>query len=1042
MVNLITVNSYFDLFPTLIGKLGEERLSGKKNLIFCEAKISLMVERYICGYRGGSFNTEVYSFGKYLSTKKKIDKLLSKEGSSMAVKRILTYTPLTRFNKSRVSLAPTMYDLIIQLKSAKISPSDIERASESVAGVLKNKLVDISAVYGEYENFVKDNGFEDQSSYLSYLPEVIENSKEIKETDIFLVGYSGFTAQMRSIISALIDNAKSVTAVLVEGENEHLFVNETADAIREICAVKKKPLNQEKLASDYSVEGSIIAEKLFSVKKGTGANGKLNTDKIRVLSAKNPADEIKRVGCAIKRLTIEKGCRFKDISVALPDSGVYADEIESVFSDLDIPYFLDEQKLSDNHPLVTLILSYINAYRKGLERKELCAFFKNPLFSGDKKVTDALENYLIKYNVNYSGIHRPFTFPSVTGATLEQLELLRQKICALFKSFNVKQALIDLGVEDSLKTLAEKLKSVGENEQASVTEQIFGAVNGVLDEMNMMLGGVELSLAEYKEIFLSGVSALKLSVIPQYNDAVFIGGFKETSLAKAKYLFAVGLDSSVPSVQADIALLSDEDIDALEPVKVLVEPKIQVVNHREREYLGMALSAFSDGLFLSYSIAGTSGDKKVRSQIFSFVEQSFTVKPFPDYDGYITYKQAFNTFAEACGQFAEGKTMGDKDYDFTLPSSFYKVVDAEKLRPLLDGANKEVKVRLDGNRSLVKKVISPTTIEDYYKCPYRAFLSHNLKIKDRENGEVGVLSVGNMMHEILSEYVKRIKTVNDRAQSDELFESIKDKVLERDEYKKFLGDGGTNATVKRVLRECKEYAYKTYLSLARSSFTNSKAEVSFADSPSAEYPAIPLNGGKVKIKGKIDRVDLSDKFYRVVDYKTGRADPSEKALFAGVKLQLYLYAQAVKNKYKGAEMFPAGLYYLPVSDKYEKPEDKGGALAVGQTLNDEQALIVQDQTFFERGESDFAPVKIDEKKGEIKNAVDKKTLLSYMDYAIKVSESAVGKLEEGVIVASPYKGECEYCEFGGLCGMQAEERTIGSVDESSFDIDRVGEIDE
>ncbi|MBO7345103.1 MAG: PD-(D/E)XK nuclease family protein, partial [Clostridia bacterium] len=695
-----------------------------------------------------------------------------------------------------------------------------------------------------------------------------------------------------------------------------------------------------------------------------------------------------------------------------------------------------------NHPLVTLILSYLNAYRKGLERKELCAFFKNPLFSGDKKLTDALENYLIKYNINYSGIHRPFTYPAVAGASLEQLEKLRQKISALFKNFNVRKALKELGVEDALKILAEQLKSVGENEQASVTEQVFNAVSGILDEMEMMLGGVELTLAEYKDVFLSGVSALKLSVIPQYNDAVFVGGFKETALAKAKYLFALGLDSSVPAVQSDIALLSDDDIDALETVKVLVEPKIQVVNHREREYLGMALSAFSDGLFLSYSIAGTSGDKKTRSQVLSLIEQFFTIKPFPYYDGYITYKQAFNTFAKACGEFAEGKTIDDKDYDFTVPSSFFKAVDAEKLRPLLDGANKEVKVRLDGNRSLVKKVISPTTIEDYYKCPFRAFLSHNLKIKDRENGEVGVLSVGNLMHEILSIYVENVKSVNNREQSDELFEKIKNFVLEKDDYKKFLDDGGTNATVQRVLRECKEYAYKTYLSLVRSSFTTSRAEVSFSDSPKAEYPSIPLNGGKVKIKGKIDRVDLSDKFYRVVDYKTGKADPSEKALFAGVKLQLYLYAQAVKNKFKDGEIFPAGLYYLPVSDKYEKPEDKGGALAVGQTLNDEKALLEQDKEFFERGESEFAPAKVDGKKGEVKHAVSKQTLLSYMDYAIKISESAVDKLEQGVMVASPYKGECEYCQFGGLCGMQAEERTVGSVDKSSFEIDRLGEVDE
>ena len=65
-----------------------------------------------------------------------------------------------------------------------------------------------------------------------------------------------------------------------------------------------------------------------------------------------------------------------------------------------------------------------------------------------------------------------------------------------------------------------------------------------------------------------------------------------------------------------------------------------------------------------------------------------------------------------------------------------------------------------------------------------------------------------------------------------------------------------------------------------------------------------------------------------------------------------------------------------------------------------------------------------------------------MDYAVKVSEKAVDKLADGVIVASPYKCECEYCEYGGLCGMQAKERTVGSVDESSFKINELGDIDE
>ena len=86
MVNLILTNSYYNLFPTLVNLIKPDVKSlSKRNVIFCEAKISLMVERAICDKFGGSFNTDVYSFGNYLRKNKKFDKLLTKEGSVMVI---------------------------------------------------------------------------------------------------------------------------------------------------------------------------------------------------------------------------------------------------------------------------------------------------------------------------------------------------------------------------------------------------------------------------------------------------------------------------------------------------------------------------------------------------------------------------------------------------------------------------------------------------------------------------------------------------------------------------------------------------------------------------------------------------------------------------------------------------------------------------------------------------------------------------------------------------------------------------------------------
>ena len=91
MISLYTCDSYFELFQTLIERLkeGSDNLN-KRTLIFCEAKISLMVERYICSSFGGTFNTRVCSFGQYVLENKTLPSLLSKEGSAMVIKKILS----------------------------------------------------------------------------------------------------------------------------------------------------------------------------------------------------------------------------------------------------------------------------------------------------------------------------------------------------------------------------------------------------------------------------------------------------------------------------------------------------------------------------------------------------------------------------------------------------------------------------------------------------------------------------------------------------------------------------------------------------------------------------------------------------------------------------------------------------------------------------------------------------------------------------------------------------------------------------------------
>ncbi len=1036
MVSLITTNSYFNMFDLLINDLKQKSEDPQKpNVIFCEEKVSLMIERFLCYQLGGSFNTEVFSFGNFLRVKKPMNNLLSKEGSTMVVKRILSSLSLNCFKASKQTLAPSLYDLIIQLKSAKITPNDILVAKDNTDGVLKGKLQDIYAIYSGYEQFVKANNLEDQSSYLSNLPSVIESADILTGANVYVVGFSGFTAQLRSAVDALIKRTNNLTAILCEGENQLVFVNETAEFIKDLCKKENYPLLYKKVKSDYTPSGEAIVDNLFNpfankdLSKRTGLK---TIDNVYYNPAPNPIREVERVAQIIKQKVLS-GARYKDISIAIPDSS-YNAHIESIFSVLEIPYFIDERKKPEHHPLVKLVLSYVDVFRKNFERKSRLAFIKNPFFSENKLLLDKMENYLIKYNINYSKIKSPFTFND-GGYDLDQLNALRQKSVDIFNDFNVLKMFEELGVKEKTEEFTKRLVHLNQVEESAINAQIYDAVINILTQIKLLLGQVKLTLTEYKNVFESGISALEMSIIPQYNDAVFIGAYKQVALARAKHLFAMGLTNAVPNVQADVSLLSDSDISVLEDIKLLVEPKIKVVNHRIRENVVLSLGAFTDSLYLSYPVCAENGSKNIKSEIISTIEKIMPLKPFPNENGYLTKKQGLKTFAKECGEFADGKIK-----DFVLASSYYTAVQEGLAKDLLNRADVELKENLSSSREiLISKVISPTTIEDYYKCPYRSFMAHGLRLKRRDEGSVDVLSVGNLMHDIFSEYALKIDEIKDENSSNLLFDKISEQILEKKEYKKFLEDSTSKMTVKRVLLECKKYCYKTYLSLCSSDLKVKKTEVGFGDNEF--YPAIKLLNGEVKIRGKIDRVDENEKYFRVIDYKTGSTDSTDKSLFVGTKLQLYLYGSAVKGKYRNGEKLPAGLYYLPIADKYEKEEDKKTCMADGRTINDKDAILSQDKNFFDKGNSEFMPIKMD-KQGNVKNTLDTEQLTSYLDYAVSVSELAVSQLKDGVIVPSPFGKTCDYCEYKGICKHNGENsRTVGKVNESTIVNAKGGEQD-
>ncbi len=1015
MIKLIKTNSQFNVFNALIKEINCADGLSNKNLVFCEEKISLMVERMICSKFGGTFNTGVYSFGNYLRSKLKTTNLLSKEGASMAVKSVLSKCALKRFNKSRQNLAPSLYNLIIQLKSATVTPEDIEIASQSASGALKDKLIDIAEVYREYQNFLTESGYGDQSLELSLLPEIIERSEELKNTSVYIVGYMGFTVQIRRVISALLKKAKKVTAILTTGDNQFAFVNESAEIFKGLCALQNLSFKEEYIDSDYTVEGKRIVDNLFN--PTAYKMGAFKTDVVRKIKPSNAYAEAEQVASIIKEMAQSGRYKYKDMTVCVPNVNDYKECIRSAFSLLEVPYFLDEKKVAISHPLVKLILSYVEVFRKNFQMEALKEFYTNILVCEDKTLSDALQNYTLMYNINYSAIKNEFNLP-FEERDIAELEEFRKSIVSHFNKFDVNKLLIDLNVEEKLLKYSEELIGLNEHEESAINSQMFKSITNVLTEIEKILPESFKDINEFKKVFISGVNAIELSIIPQYNDAVFIGGYREASLGKAKNLFAMGLTSSVPELKEDGVLLSDDDIAKLENLRLLVEPKIRIINHRTKESVALALSAFSDNLFFSCPELGVDSKPLVKSEIITYLERLFTVKEVEKPIGYTSIKQGYRTFASDCGEFTEGQLT-----DFTNASSFYKATDGELASNILDSANKEVKIRINKEqaRAITENVTSPTAIEDYCKCPYSAFFRKSLRVNDRKDGRVNRQSVGIFMHEVLKNYVARIGEVSDRESSKILFNNIVLDLMERPEYLSLKGSESDEATMQRVLSECEKFCYKNYEWQTCSSFRTESGDVEVKFGKGGKYPAISLLNGKIKLSGTIDRVDRCEDYYRIIDYKSGGYHDSEKELFSGVGLQLYLYSAVIGDKKL------AGAYYLPMSDSYAEADKAEPSLVVGKTLNDTQVLLLQDSEIAQGKKSKYLPVKLtNSEKSNV--ALSEDELNSYVKYALLVSEKATQNMEDGVIVASPYGNQCSFCQFKAICGYENfQERQVGKI---------------
>ena len=322
------------------------------------------------------------------------------------------------------------------------------------------------------------------------------------------------------------------------------------------------------------------------------------------------------------------------------------------------------------------------------------------------------------------------------------------------------------------------------------------------------------------------------------------------------------------------------------------------------------------------------------------------------------------------------------------------------------------------------KEISATQLENYFKCPFYAFMQNIAKIKPRLSSDILSFDIGNVLHELVFKYYSLNKQVGD------VYEFCKQEVFNYantdDRLKQNLTSPILTALIDEAVRVLDGVDYMDKNSL----FIPYRFEYKFGGSSALKFK-------NISIKGAVDRVDVCNDMIRVIDYKSGKAEASLKELYYGNKLQLFLYSLAME---KLLNKKLVGSFYLPLRNAYTKEVENTYALK-GFFINEDFVLKALDNRLEIGGTSDIINVTINKefKAGRTKGVkkLEDKEMDVLKQYSQKVAELAVDEIKQGYIKPTPSEISelCNYCPYMQICLKDCSNicyRSVNKVEIDSF----------
>ena len=1071
----------------IYNKIKSEQETAPKTYIITPEQFSFTAEKKLLETldEGATTKVEVLSFERmaYRVLQETFGgnlKNIGKSGKAMVVSSLLDEAQKElNFLGKNLENIDLILTQITEFKKHGITASMLKEKMDNTKDTyLKLKIKDMYTIYSMFEDRLKDN-YIDENDLLKLLEQNIESSHLFDNCLFYIDEFAGFTKQEYNVIQVLDRIAKDIYVtvctddlrVIKSPEADIFYDNkQTVQTLKQIADIK----NEIHVESSYRFKNEELKHLEKNIFDLPYKPYNKDVENIKLIIAKNQYEEIENVAREISKLVRKEGYRYRDIGVITKNLEDYSSLCKAIFSEYEIPVFIDEKKDITSDIFVKYVLAILDIFAKNWSYEAVFNYLKSGIVKIDRLYE--LENYCIKWNIKGSKWYeKPWNFGEEDTFEAEQKEVItpllefRKNLSSKNSADKISEELYKFIVKNASENNKNNISQVAENqmsnkpftEEPTINVDSYNAVIDVIDEIADLFKDVKMSFDTYAKLLKTGIQVKEIGQIPQTQDKVTVGDVNRSKTHKVRAIFIIGVNDGVfPSVPSSEGFFNDRDRENLKEEGIELAKGTIEKMYEENFNIYKAFSTAEEKLYISYPASDVDDKPLRKSTVISKIRKIFPkLRESTFVDNEILSKEKL----DATEKFANSKetemNIYTKEVTFSellshinnMNGSWYEVYQWYKNNPQysyrlekalegLEYTNLPEKISKNNVQKLYGDTLHTTVsrLEQYKSCEFSYYLKYGLKLSSKEKMDIKPVDTGSFMHDVVDTFFKENESIKEI--SDEELKQILDKIIEEKLSLPRNYIFTATAKYRNLVRRLKKvifYSMKYIVqSLKNSEFDVMQTELEFGNNT---YPPIEMtldDGKRVSITGKIDRIDIAKapngKYIRIIDYKSSTKDIELNKVIAGLQLQLLTYVDAITQK---EEAEPAGALYFSLiepklaSAKKEMSKEeieqiiKKNYKMNGLVLADINIIKMMDKNL-QTGKSEIIPVELNN-SGEInyKNSktVTKEEFENLQKYTIKLIKQISKEILDGNIDLKPYyavnnkKTPCSYCEYKSIC---------------------------